>query len=1213
MRFRWIAISALLLFSLCGFVLHGGGKISGGIGTTVETTSFYNAAATTSPGTTTPIQSGLWVNEGSIPSGMIAVPSIGGTTLTQWQVDSIASPWTGGSVRGGSFSAIIPNTLSGHTASQVTWTLASGSWPNTSSGTIGNVTSETDFKLALSGVTNSWVTNYQGGMPFGTLMAPVIAPGGGMTSIHMRQAPTYGFSCASPGFGSVTGCVLPSTTATASSTGATISVASTTGANSGNLSQVGLYDVTTSTDLGAVVSVGTGTITVDSAQTVTNGDTLQLFYAVSGCGTGANVPLFSLTTSGGLPTGGTVKSAGHCPAFGSGAWTFDINKIIAGISGTPISCDQDTTNSQVCQYAKGNVKDGYRIYGDFIDNAATAWAANTGYSSGTQVTSNGNLYTETVATCTSAASGIGPTGRAGSSGLITGIVDGSCLWNVAAQPIEGEAWIERWKNADGSTLAYQIIFAVIPVHYTAGGSTTSYTFTADLMDGATEIHGSAGGDATWQGIVSPAEPNEWLTVNSTYQPFWYQKTGGTTNDPGWNNVVVSLSTADKVYWKPSRVFAPPSDKLALSQLTLTNDISGNMAKGTCASVPYADCDLDGQATIGAGGSHAWDGPMSLANISHYISESVLSGGGGDGGRTWLQNSDAGAINELGYQAGLFEPATFHPVNVLPTATSAGWTKPASFVDPVRQSAWMWGSGGTDMNVGNGMWPSFMGTPGFDPEHNPELLSYPYIMQGYRFLLDSMVSIPNLMELTFSPGARRVATFGGTAYNGALGEEYVIRSNAWLLNQQQNVAIFSPPSSDVEQYFDYLVKNSYDAHAALYPFVGSVCVGVGGVSCGNKAADMTANGHWMGAENFGAGVGIPGTWFMDGYMAFVMEKAKMFFAGSIPSIDTVAADHVGNYMVANAAVNCAYNTTPYVFPFSGLDATISPYPGPNNTSVASPQSPAMYIISGNLLNSISGDPIFSAAYSSQDVGGIGGTEKNATASAAASGTSLSITGATDGTIVAGAQIYDLTTPSAIPAHTYVVTGGASSLTLSTATTVANGDSLGFSHFLNYPDTYTDAAIPAGSLFTPINLSLGLEEAPNPFTVGAAPPGGFSYGSWYVWTPSDASGTSGRLSPFGGGAAITPTTTGSMTWGFIPNTTCPPPSAGEINDGSADFQANGSRMAEQYAVANIWAALVGNTGQAAAAVTNIAPFQTPISIYNAIGGPKWLYDSTFSYNP
>lgn len=52
-----------------------------------------------------------------------------------------------------------------------------------------------------------------------------------------------------------------------------------------------------------------------------------------------------------------------------------------------------------------------------------AWATSTAYSSGNTAIANGNIYTETAATCTSAASGNGP------SGTSLGIADGSCAWN----------------------------------------------------------------------------------------------------------------------------------------------------------------------------------------------------------------------------------------------------------------------------------------------------------------------------------------------------------------------------------------------------------------------------------------------------------------------------------------------------------------------------------------------------------------------------------------------------------------------------------------------------------------------------------------------------------------------------------------------------------------------------------------------------------------
>jgi hypothetical protein len=63
------------------------------------------------------------------------------------------------------------------------------------------------------------------------------------------------------------------------------------------------------------------------------------------------------------------------------------------------------------------------------DNGNALWATSTAYTSGTTVVNNNGvqvgLYTETVASCTSASSGLGPTGTG------TGITDNTCSWNYA--------------------------------------------------------------------------------------------------------------------------------------------------------------------------------------------------------------------------------------------------------------------------------------------------------------------------------------------------------------------------------------------------------------------------------------------------------------------------------------------------------------------------------------------------------------------------------------------------------------------------------------------------------------------------------------------------------------------------------------------------------------------------------------------------------------
>jgi hypothetical protein len=58
------------------------------------------------------------------------------------------------------------------------------------------------------------------------------------------------------------------------------------------------------------------------------------------------------------------------------------------------------------------------------------WAPSTAYGEGNVVLASGAYYIETVQTCTSDASGSGPTGSSGSIGAETPITDGSCGWDL---------------------------------------------------------------------------------------------------------------------------------------------------------------------------------------------------------------------------------------------------------------------------------------------------------------------------------------------------------------------------------------------------------------------------------------------------------------------------------------------------------------------------------------------------------------------------------------------------------------------------------------------------------------------------------------------------------------------------------------------------------------------------------------------------------------
>lgn len=78
----------------------------------------------------------------------------------------------------------------------------------------------------------------------------------------------------------------------------------------------------------------------------------------------------------------------------------------------------------------------------------TNWLVSHAYTSGAFVSTGTNIYTETVASCTSASTGTGPTGTG------TGITDGTCSWNYAnVQALAYKAGLYNGTVVSGSSAA----------------------------------------------------------------------------------------------------------------------------------------------------------------------------------------------------------------------------------------------------------------------------------------------------------------------------------------------------------------------------------------------------------------------------------------------------------------------------------------------------------------------------------------------------------------------------------------------------------------------------------------------------------------------------------------------------------------------------------------------------------------------------------------
>lgn len=169
---------------------------------TLLTVSFLNNSGSAVPGSVTPISSGAWFPSCTdspstcIPAGSHAVPSIGGTTLSQWSASDFALNWPDGSTRWFSFSGFAPTALAANAHPTVTWTLASGAWPSVTPAALSEITGHSHFKAVLTDMTTAYV--HQGGqsIPEHTLIGITVPSGSGAVSAaNIRDYPDLGYNC----------------------------------------------------------------------------------------------------------------------------------------------------------------------------------------------------------------------------------------------------------------------------------------------------------------------------------------------------------------------------------------------------------------------------------------------------------------------------------------------------------------------------------------------------------------------------------------------------------------------------------------------------------------------------------------------------------------------------------------------------------------------------------------------------------------------------------------------------------------------------------------------------------------------------------------------------------------------------------------------------------------------------------------------------------
>ena len=213
----WLAL--LLILAAAGPLdaallirVHGGSPPSSG-SSVVYTMMVTNTSGSTTPtaakqtcitsgNTCFPKQQPAWFALGAVPTGYIAVPTVGGSPVL-YQADELVY-WPDGSLRGGVFTFFLPQLTAGG-SEQITWTSQLGSYNNTSSGTVADVTGATDYKVELTN--ESQVTSNLPGVPPYNAIGWHVS-GGAVTSAFVRYAgglsgtvATLGYDCTNSGAG----------------------------------------------------------------------------------------------------------------------------------------------------------------------------------------------------------------------------------------------------------------------------------------------------------------------------------------------------------------------------------------------------------------------------------------------------------------------------------------------------------------------------------------------------------------------------------------------------------------------------------------------------------------------------------------------------------------------------------------------------------------------------------------------------------------------------------------------------------------------------------------------------------------------------------------------------------------------------------------------------------------------------------------------------
>ena len=858
--------------------------VSSGSSKIAMTKSFYNSGRSATPSGidgTFPVHTFAASAPGAVPAGSIMVPMVRGTPV-RYQADRCARPWQS---KGGALSqtgcqfSLFLPRLAAGSAERVIWSAKRGLYHSA------------DFTGSISGSTLTVSVVSHGSLAVGDVISGANAETGAY--IINGRGPTYTLSRTFPyavRSETMWAQADPCTVGGATQSSPVACVMQNSNLNV-ELTQVNQtyyltrsYANTAYSRWGFYINPSTGAVTSgiiagQPALRQTPCGNGTCAVTIQGPGCTGS-PAANVT----FPSTVTITAPGYgCRMQGSGNATASINKALAnGAYNRTNRC------GIVRQYLAGSVADGWEVVCAFTDNNGT-------------------------------------TGQ----------------WGYPFPAMR--AWVEDYKNDDGSVYAIRAAAGVVQDQYQPGGTWNSYTYDLQWYNGSSPTSATCLRCVGISGAPSATNNLNYLpltrivqmngggafTFGSDAHMDWIPVNAGGATSAALNAVVPTMNLADKAYFKAAQLIEPIDDLVTLqpSSLVLTHTGDQNIVddEGSFNSntLGQEDC-VNGWGT---GGDHCWFAPVPSSGVNHYIATTAAS----DHGFSWLQSIRIATATQFSCQAGLYEQATRNPVNYLPSSV---FTPPPAMTDPVRSGYGFPAFGGLVCFGFSSDW-STTGHPNFQWDHYSVYGRYTYLTEGEEWQLQEIDAAAQNMLGVF----RDTASYGGHNYYGMSNQGYLAtRLSAWTLNALQEAAKFLPPTDPAEIYeAAILFTQEYPNQADILSYTGSdinVTYASGFVPSfepGTKLADYTSFGYPINTDQIaignhgGQGFNIRNQ-FMDYYYAIVALDGAMLFPNESSAQSIWVNSFIENYMVASAAsnANCYYNIINYYNPFA--DSNLVPFSG-----------------------------------------------------------------------------------------------------------------------------------------------------------------------------------------------------------------------------------------------------------------------------------------------